>query len=139
MLKFVSFFVFAAMPTLSFAAPVSPIGLWQTADRGGVVELFDCNHALCGRIKTSEAIESHPDARDVENKDPALRSRLLKGLVILSGFTGGPTKWSGGTLYRPKNGSTYTGTMTLTDANTLVLTGCIFYPLCQSQTWQRLR
>src|SRR5262249_42163105 len=31
-------------------AAASPSGRWLTQDRGGVIEIFPCAHALCGRI-----------------------------------------------------------------------------------------
>src|SRR5262249_7568408 len=38
-----------AMASFAMAA-TSPIGRWLTQDRGGVIEIFACGQALCGRI-----------------------------------------------------------------------------------------
>ncbi len=137
-------FALAAAVTLSlgapaFAAPASPLGLWRTADQGGLVQLFACGAGLCGRIAGGPGLDAHPEARDAQNKDPALRTRLLKGLVFLTGFAGGPAAWSGGQIYRPGNGATYSGSIALVDADTLRLTGCIVRPFCQTQTWHRVK
>ena len=135
-------FTAALIATLAIAAPAraaSPVGRWQTADRGGVVEVFACGPALCGRVAGSPELDVHPERHDVNNKNPAQRGRLLKGLVFMTGFSGGPREWGGGQIYRPTNGSTYTGSVTLVDDNTLKLTGCIVRPLCQSQTWHRTK
>jgi uncharacterized protein (DUF2147 family) len=127
-----------ALPARAMAAP-SPIGRWQTAERGGVVEIFACGAALCGRIAGGPQLDAHPDQRDINNPDPALRSRLLKGLVFMTGFTGGPAEWKGGKIYRATNGKSYTGSVALVGADILKLTGCIVSPLCQTQTWRRIR
>ncbi|MBS0255086.1 MAG: DUF2147 domain-containing protein [Proteobacteria bacterium] len=132
----------AALAALASAAPAhaaSPYGRWLTTERGGVVELFACGSALCGRIAGSPELDAHPDRRDDRNKDPAQRGRRLKGMVFMTGFTGGPREWSGGQIYRATNGSTYSGSVSLVDDNTLKLTGCIMKPLCQTQVWHRAR
>lgn len=121
------------------AGPGSPLGQWSTGDNHGLVELFACGASLCGKILSSDELKGDPRLKDVNNKDPALRNRPLKGLVFMTGFAGGPPRWTGGTLYRPGNGGTYHGSIELADANTLKLKGCIIAPLCASQTWTRAR
>lgn len=128
----------AASPSVA-AGAASPLGLWTTGDNHGLVEVFNCGGKLCARILTSDQIKADPTLRDTENKDPALRSRLLKGLVFMTGFTGGPPRWTGGALYRPSNGSLYKGSIELVDANTLKLKGCVVAPLCATQVWTRAR
>lgn len=73
------------------AAIASPVtGLWQTADDNGQVQIFDCGASLCGRLVTSDALTAHPDTKDVNNPDAAQRGRVLKGINIVLGFSGGP-------------------------------------------------
>jgi uncharacterized protein (DUF2147 family) len=86
----------------------------------------------------SDHIRTNPAYPDSANRDPALRSRALKGLTILQGFRRDGEGWSGGTIYNPEDGGTYKATVTLADANTLKLKGCIVWPLCKTQTWKRL-
>lgn len=126
-----------ALASIAAAEP-GPVGLWRTAADNGEVRISECGGALCGTIVTSGRIKANPDLKDVQNKDPALRSRTLKGLSIFYGVKGGPKVWSGGNVYNPQDGHTYKGSITLVDANTLKLTGCVFGPLCQSQTWRRI-
>lgn len=121
------------------AGPVSPVGQWITGDNHGLVEVFACGDRLCARILSSDEIRADPTLKDTQNKDPALRGRTLKGLVIMTGFAGGPPRWTGGTLYRPSNGGLYKGSIEMPDANTLKLKGCIVAPICASQTWTRAR
>ena len=121
------------------AGPASPVGVWMTGDNHGLVEVYACGARLCGKILTSDQLKADPTLKDTENKDPALRGRPLKGLVFMTGFAGGPPRWTGGSLYRPSNGSLYQGSIEMTDANTLKLKGCIVAPLCANPVWTRAR
>lgn len=114
-----------------------PVGLWLTPDDHGQVEVFACGGELCGRIVTSDQLKANPGLKDAANKDPALRGRPLKGLVMMKNFAGGPAHWTGGAIYRPQDGGTYQGTLDLVDANTLKLKGCVAAPLCRTQVWKR--
>jgi uncharacterized protein (DUF2147 family) len=135
-----TFVLAAALSSASaaFAAP-GPEGTWQTPDNGGIVEVTACGDALCGHILTSDRIKTHPDQTDERNQDAALRTRPLKGLTLFSGVKGGPTEWSGGSVYNPEDGKTYKGSIKMIDANTLKLTGCVFAPFCKSETWTRIK
>jgi uncharacterized protein (DUF2147 family) len=59
--------------------------------------------------------------------------------VILTGFTGGPKEWRGGSVYNPEDGGTYHGAIHLIAPDKLKLEGCIIYPFCQTQVWQRAK
>ena len=58
-------------------------------------------------------------------------------MPIFENLTGGPTKWTG-RIYNPVDGGLYAGTLVQRSPDVLVLTGCITWPLCQSQTWRRV-
>ena len=58
---------------------------------------------------------------------------------ISDGFTGGPTKWTGGKVYNANDGGTYSGTITMISANELKLKGCIVAPLCKTEKWSRIK
>lgn len=115
----------------------SPVGVWLTPDDHGQIEVYPCGSRLCGRILTSDKLRANPGLKDEANKNPALRGRPLKGLVIMTGFAGGPARWTGGAIYRPQDGGTYQGTMDLVGAGALKLKGCVVAPLCQTQEWKR--
>jgi uncharacterized protein (DUF2147 family) len=121
----------------AFAADV--IGLWATPENGGQIEISRCGNSLCGKLVTSNQIRTEPGLKDAMNKDVAQRGRPLKGLQMLHGFQGGPTKWSGGKVYNPDDGGTYSGTLELIGDKQLKLKGCIVAPLCKTQVWTRLR
>ena len=125
-----------ATPALA-AAPIE--GTWNARDEHGVVQIYACGEAICGKLLSSDQIKADAAAPDAHNKNEALRARPLKDLVFLNGFTGGPREWKGGSVYNPEDGATYHGRMTLTDPDTLKLEGCIIYPFCQSQVWKRVR
>ena len=126
--------------TLAAAAQAADVtGLWHTAAQGGLIEIAPCGDSVCGKIVGSPELTAHPDLKDSRNGNPALRSRLLKGLVILQGFHRDGDGWSGGQLYNPPNGATYKGELRLTAPDTLKVTGCIVSPLCQTQIWSRAK
>ena len=127
----------AALASPALAA--DPTGLWQTPTNGGQVRIARCGQALCGTLVTSDHIRADPNQRDARNKDESQRGRTLRGLPMLSGFTGGPTEWRGGSVYNPADGGTYRGTITMTGDNSLRLRGCIVAPLCKTQTWTRIQ
>jgi uncharacterized protein (DUF2147 family) len=138
-----------ALPAFLFAAAVTAAGsafatapaegLWQTPVDGAQVEITSCGPAICGRLVTSGRIKADPDAKDIRNKDAALRDRPLKGLLMFSDFTGGPAEWKGKKLYNPSDGGTYSGTIKLVNPDTLKLTGCIVWPACATQIWHRVK
>jgi uncharacterized protein (DUF2147 family) len=120
------------------AAAAGPEGLWSTPVHHGVVEVYDCGDAICARIVTSDRLKLDPTETDVKNKDPALRNRPLKGLTVMWDFKGGPLEWKDGHAYDPADGGTYHGSLKLADPDTIRLTGCIIFPLCQTQSWTRI-
>jgi uncharacterized protein (DUF2147 family) len=137
MLKSALFTAIAALATTS-AASASPIeGVWHASTKNGAIQIYDCGAQVCGKVVDGDDLRANPDIRDTKNKDAALRTRRVKDLVILKGFSGGPSEWSGGTVYDPTSGNTYHGSLTLVDANTMHLKGCIFGPLCRTDTWTR--
>lgn len=67
-----------------------------------------------------------------------MRSRAVRGLVVLKNFTGESGELSGGPLYDPDTGdSAPRGRLRLRDANTLEVRGCIARFLCRTQVWTR--
>jgi uncharacterized protein (DUF2147 family) len=128
---------FAAVSGSAFAADVT--GLWATPTNGGQVEIARCGNSLCGKLVTSNRIKEDPTVKDAKNKDEAQRGRTLKNLQMLYDFTGGPTKWTGGKVYNPDDGGTYSGTIEQLSDNKLKLKGCIVAPFCKTQVWNRIK
>lgn len=116
------------------------LGRWRTSSENGVVEFFRCGSAICARLIDAAPLRADPNQQDVRNRNPDLRSRPLRHLRVMSGFTGGPSVWRGGSLYDPESGrQVERGTLTLIDRNTLEVQGCVARVLCRTQTWQRIR
>lgn len=124
------------------AAQASATGRWATQGFGSIVELQPCEDdagALCGRIRWLwEANDTSGRPRtDARNPDRTLRGRALVGVQIIRGFRqSAPGLWTGGALYNPDDGRTYSGTIRLRQ-NTLLLEGCALSVFCQTQVWRR--
>lgn len=129
----------AAAALSSAALAASPVGEWKTPEKNGVVKVSECGDAICGKLIDGDDIKANPAITDMRNQDTSLRTRPLKGLPLFYGVKGGPTEWSGGSVYNPEDGKTYHGSIKLVDENTLKLTGCVMAPFCKSQTWTRVQ
>lgn len=127
----------AAMAGGALAADVT--GTWLTPTDGGQVKIAPCGASVCGRIVAGKQIRADPAVRDENNKDATLRSRPLKGLLMLQGFEGAGGEWSGGTIYNPEDGNTYKASLKLTGPDTLRVKGCVVAPLCKTQVWKRVK
>jgi uncharacterized protein (DUF2147 family) len=115
-------------------------GVWQSPSRGAHIRIDPCaSGAICGTLLSASRPKSNPQLLDIHNKDPAKRSLTMIGQVVITGFTGGPVKWTGGRLYNPGDGHYYSGAISLVDQTHLKLKGCAFGFLCQSQTWTRVQ
>lgn len=129
----------AVMGLSGVGGPASGGGLdgnWASP-AGSVIQVFGCGENVCARIVTVEI--SAPGTRDENNPDVALRGRSLCGLEIGRGFKRDDgTHASGGTLYDPKSGQTYKGTMVAT-GDSLKLRGFIGVSLFgRTEVWRRV-
>jgi len=128
-----------AFTSVRVARAGPPEGRWLTQDEGGVVEVYRCGDAFCGRLIwfRMQSLHDNPQALDVHNPTVGLRNKPLCGLVILSGFTpDGQDQWSGGSAYDPESGRTYSGEMTLKPDGHLSLRGYIGISLFgRSEEW----
>ncbi|MFS8038278.1 DUF2147 domain-containing protein [Xanthobacter sp. AM11] len=132
-------FVALGLAGVGPACAADPTGLWLTPSRNGQVEISKCGASLCGRLVSSDGLKADPGLKDVNNANAKLRDRPLKNVTILTGFSGGPKEWTGGSIYNAEDGKTYSGSITLDGDNALKLRGCVVAPLCKTQTWTRLR
>lgn len=127
------------MAVAAVAGPDSAVGRWMTETRHGVVDIARCGESVCGRLVDSDGIRANPGLLDVNNKDTGLRTRPIKGVQILSGFTQSGGQWTGGVIYNGEDGGTYRATLTPIGTDRLKVRGCIVWPLCKTQTWTRIR
>ncbi len=122
------------------------LGIWLNQDKDAHIELFKRGDKIFGKIvwlKDPIDPDTGKPKVDKHNPDPALRSRPSLGLEILKGFTfNGKTEWSGGEIYDPKSGKTYSSYMNFDGNNkdVLKLRGYIGISLIgRTNTWTRVK
>lgn len=116
------------------AAPVGPIGEWLVEDSSAQIRIEECGANLCGYVSQSQT----PNDTDHKNPNRALRSRPIIGTQILIDMKPGKSRWDG-TIYNPKDGSSYTSHISMRNPNTLRVEGCAFGGLfCGGQNWKRV-
>lgn len=120
------------------------VGIWLTEEKNSQVEITKApNGQFVGRIVwLNEPLnEDGKPKTDKENPNAGQRNQRLLGLQILKGFTYDAKKqeWSGGTIYDPDNGKTYSAFMKLDGNNTMVLRGYVMgmRMLGRNSTWTR--
>jgi uncharacterized protein (DUF2147 family) len=132
-----------AESVLMAANAADPSGIWHTQGRLAQVRIAKCAEDICGTIiALKDPIDpaTGKPQTDSENEDAANRNRPVIGLQVLIGMKpAGANKWSG-VLYSPEEGKTVSGNLTLKDANTLSVEGCLLGGLlCRSETWTRAK
>ncbi|GJD80142.1 DUF2147 domain-containing protein [Methylobacterium gregans] len=108
-----------------------PSGIWLTETGDSKVRLARCGAGYCGTL-----VSVSGKGLDANNPDPALRGRSVVGVQIVNAPNASGDGYSG-TLYNPKDGKTYSGTLKMTGPNTVEVSGCVMSVFCKSQTWKR--
>ncbi|MEK7342618.1 MAG: DUF2147 domain-containing protein [Pseudomonadota bacterium] len=121
--------------TAQAAQPVT--GRWATVDGKAIVAIAPCGKQLCGRIERIVKPTPGRAPTDIKNPDPALRSKPLVGLALLSGFEDAGDIWKG-TIYDPESGKSYASKVSRNPNGTLKVQGCIAF-FCKTQTWTPVR
>ena len=125
-------------------------GTWRTPDQAEMT-IEECEQGLCGTLSKIVITQAHvqqygvdasaidiESITDVMNKDPAMRERPMLGLQILTlKATDNPWHFTGD-IYNPQDGNTYSGEISVKDADSIILKGCALYVLCQEQVWTRV-
>ena len=138
-------------PRYETGGPPAPVeGVWLTTEQSELT-IQACPEGYCGYItkivvpeeimaKYGAEIEKMDPASfyDGNNKDPALRSRPMQDLQILT-LTPTNNPWFfDGKIYNPQDGNIYDGSVEILGADLIRLKGCVLYVLCQEQDWQRV-
>ena len=144
-LRFVLLFV--SCTSLFAASPDDIVGVWNTADNDGKVEIYKCGSHYCGKITDlKEKVYPADDKQgmagkakiDRENPDKSKRNTPIMGLVFMEGFSFDGKIWSGGTIYDPDNGKTYKCKITLVNDKKLKVRGYIGVSLIgRTEIWTR--
>lgn len=121
----------------------TPMGRWQTIDDHlnrvkSIVEIKNVNGELRGYVRKIYLLPN-------EGTDPAciecegsLKNTKVVGMKIIWDFKKVGNKWDEGKIFDPGNGSIYSSSLWLVDANTLKVRGYLglFY---RSQVWKRVK
>lgn len=122
------------------AQAAEPTGLWLTEGGDARIRIAKCGKSLCGTIKgIKDAIDPKTGKPPVDesNPDPAKRNRRIVGIRISSMASDGRGGWVGD-IYNSDDGQTYAGKVSLRDANTLKVEGCVGV-FCGGELWSRVR
>ena len=107
-------------------------GLWLTETGDSKVRITRCGSGYCGAL----ASVSGPGL-DAQNPDAALRTRSLVGVQIMNAPKATADGFEG-TLYNPKDGKTYSGSLTIKGPNLVEVSGCVMSVFCKRQSWKRV-
>ena len=117
-------------------------GFWLVENQRAIIEIVPCGDRACGNIVwLLEPLDDTGQPKiDHNNIDEELRRRPLCGIALIGKFRNtGSGIWSGGSIYSPRDGQTYSAAMELGDDNTLKLRGYLLLPLFgQTQVWTRV-
>ncbi|MBR9650613.1 DUF2147 domain-containing protein [Thalassovita aquimarina] len=136
--------LFALLATVSVGEErQTPVGVWLHANKRIQVEIFPCDNRLCGKIvwfRWPNDAQGLP-LTDLKNDDPALRSRPLLGLTVLSNLRHtGENRWTGGRIYNPDDGRSYGAQMSIQDDSTLCVRAYVIFPEWgETFIWTRVR
>jgi uncharacterized protein (DUF2147 family) len=131
-----------AQTNLSWAVDhPSAVGVWKNED--ATFEIFENQGSLSGKIIALKEPRT-PEGKqktDIHNPDPSKRERPIIGLVFMSGFSRkSDLRWENGTIYDPKSGNTYSGSMELEGPETIKVRGFIGISLMgRTDVWTRVR
>lgn len=118
----------------------SATGVWRMSNGKVTVKVTQCGGNLCGKVVALKKPRDDKGRirRDKENPNPALRSRPVVGLTILSNMKPAGQGYWKGTIYNPDDGNTYRSEMRLQNANTMRVDGCVSV-FCRSMNFIRIQ
>ena len=137
--------IFLAVTTLPFTGLAQKKdkieGLWLNEEKTAKVEIYRAtDNKYWGKIVwLKEPLRDGKPKTDWKNSDKSKRNVLLMGLPLLRAFVkDGDNKYDEGEIYDPKNGKTYSCTITYRNDNELGIRGYIGISLIgRTTTWTR--
>ncbi|WP_410220855.1 DUF2147 domain-containing protein [Pedobacter sp.] len=118
------------------------LGKWINPSGEGQIEIYKRGDKYFGKLVWLKEPndETGKPKKDVKNPKENLRGQSVLGLEILKDFSYENNKWTGGEIYDPKSGKTYSCNMTLKDHNTLNIRGYIGVSLLgRTESWKRVK
>ena len=119
------------------------IGVWMPSDGRSYIKIEKIGSKYFGRVVwLKEPNDENGNPRvDKNNPDESLRSTPLKGYRVLKDFTYNPEEemWQDGTIYDPKNGTTYNCKIELVEENKIEVRGFVGAAVFgRTDVWTRL-
>jgi uncharacterized protein (DUF2147 family) len=130
-----------AVPAVAAVPATLPTGMWLDQSGRAGITIAPCGAKLCGTITWLKApldAQGRPKT-DSHNTDSALRGRPMCGLPLMGDFVAdGTDAWSGGYVYDPVGGKTYSANMHVQPDGSLAIRGYVGISLFgRSTTWTR--
>jgi uncharacterized protein (DUF2147 family) len=131
-----AFVVCSPAVTAADDAQAKVLGNWLTEPKDGIIQI---SQAADGSLQGKIVGGNEPGKLDSNNPDATKRNLVLRGQTNMMGMKyDGNSKWSGGTIYDPKGGSTYKCKLELRADGTLKVRGYIGFSLIgKTQVWTR--
>ncbi|MFH0296463.1 DUF2147 domain-containing protein [Bradyrhizobium sp. 31Argb] len=88
--------------------PDDIVGIWESDNLK--IDMFNAGPEYNARLLWGDKVveaDGKTFKLDAHNPDPSLRSRSLKGIVLIKGLTWKDGKYTGGTLYDGRSGQSY--------------------------------
>ncbi len=120
------------------------VGVWQPSDGRSYVKIDKIGNKFYGRVvwlKEPNDEDGKPRL-DKNNPDESLRSTPLKGYRVMKDmvYSEEEKMWLDGTIYDPKNGTTYNCKIELTDDNKIEVRGFVGTAVFgRTDVWTRLQ
>lgn len=120
------------------------VGVWQPSDGRSYVKIDKIGNKFYGRVvwlKEPNDEDGKPRL-DKNNPDESLRSTPLKGYRVMKDMVYNEEEkmWLDGTIYDPKNGTTYNCKIELTDDNKVDVRGFVGTAVFgRTDVWTRLQ
>ena len=124
-----------------FAQSDPIVGKWQNPSGEGRVEIYKKGDKYFGKLYWLKEPNNEQGTikKDIKNPDKSLQSRQVQGLEILTNFSKDGQVYSGGKIYDPKSGKTYSCKMTLQGSDKLDIRGYVGVSLFgRTETWKRV-
>jgi uncharacterized protein (DUF2147 family) len=118
------------------------IGSWKNGEGTGIIQIYKNGDKYQGKIiwlkEPNDPATGNPKV-DKMHPDEKNHSRPVIGLVNMWGFSfSGKNEWTGGKIYDPKNGKTYSCKITMGKNNTLNVRGFVGVSLIgRTDVWTR--
>jgi len=141
MKKNISLLLFLLFGFLSVHCQSSAIvGKWVTEEGDAHIQIYQKSNKFYGKIVWLKVPSSNNGALklDSKNPDPALRTKPILGLIILSDLAFDKGKWVNGKLYSVRMGATVNCKLSMENENELIVlaTKTVF---SQTLIWKRVK